>query len=222
MAIIKSKCEAKENEYEIKEQVAYIKVRKKDGTIVDAKIDAEDLEKVLAKGVWFAEWHKDFNNYLVQNLDGYCVDGEMKKGKQSLQTLIMNVHPKAPVRHCNGDTLDNRKSNLDIFNQKSINDYKAVDKETVAVILRDKYGKEKATTLVDKEDLNRVINHGYSWVYYRHDEKPYAVANTTEGRVYLNRYIMNTPEDMVTHPINLNTLDNRKCNLENVSLSEEE
>ena len=26
---------------------------------------------------------------------------------------------------------------------------------------------------------------------------------------------MGTPEDMVTHPINLNTLDNRKANLEN-------
>ncbi|MGV8979968.1 hypothetical protein [Clostridium sp.] len=31
----------------------------------------------------------------------------------------------------------------------------------------------------------------------------------------MNRFIMSTDQDMVTHPINLNTLDNRKANLEN-------
>jgi len=90
-----------------------------------------------------------------------------------------------------------------------------MDGETVAVILRDRYGKEKSRTIIDKEDLNRVVNNGYTWVLFKKDTEPYAIANTPEGKIFLNRYIMGTAEDMVTHPINLNTLDNRKANLEN-------
>ena len=130
----------------------------------------------------------------------------------------MNVHVKAPIRHLNGDTLDNRKSNLEVYNQNTRNDYKKVNPDTVAIILRDKNGIEKDRTLIDSEDLDKVINSGYSWVPFKNNEQTYAVANTPEGRIYLNRFLMDTPEDMVTHPINLNTLDNRKSNLENKKL----
>ena len=132
-----------------------------------------------------------------------------------MQSFILDVHPKAPVRHINGDTLDNRKANLEVYNQNTINDYEEFDEESVAVILRDRYGKEKTRTIIDKEDLNRVVNNDYTWVLFKKDTEPYAVANTPEGKIYLNRFIMSTTEDMVTHPINLNTLDNRKANLEN-------
>ncbi|MCB2306419.1 hypothetical protein LGL08_09135 [Clostridium estertheticum] len=132
-----------------------------------------------------------------------------------MQSFILEVHPKAPVRHINGDTLDNRKSNLEVYDQNTMNSYEGIDEESVAVILRDRYGKEKARTIIDKEDLNRVINNGYTWVLFKKDTEPYAVANTPEGKIYLNRFIMSTTEDMITHPINLNTLDNRKANLEN-------
>ena len=132
-----------------------------------------------------------------------------------MQSFILDVHPKAPVRHINGDTLDNRKSNLEVYDQNTMNSYEGIDEESVAVILRDRYGKEKARTIIDKEDLNRVINNGYTWVLFKKDTEPYAVANTPEGKIYLNRFIMSTTEDMITHPINLNTLDNRKANLEN-------
>lgn len=134
----------------------------------------------------------------------------------------MGTHPKVPIRHCNGDTLDNRKSNLEIYNQNDkINDYEELDKDTIAIILRDKYGIKKAKSLIDKKDLDRVINKGYTWVYYKSNGKPYAVANSPEGRIYLNRYIMDNPENAITHHINLNTLDNRKCNLENVVKDED-
>ncbi|WAG66329.1 hypothetical protein LL037_04005 [Clostridium estertheticum] len=132
-----------------------------------------------------------------------------------MQSFILEVHPKAPVRHINGDTLDNRKANLEVYDQNTMNSYEGIDEESVAVILRDRYGKEKARTIIDKEDLNRVINNGYTWVLFKKDTEPYAVANTPEGKIYLNRFIMSTTEDMITHPINLNTLDNRKANLEN-------
>ena len=88
--------------------------------------------------------------------------------------------------------------------------------------MKDKYGKENAKTLIDKEDLDKVINTGYSWVCHKINGEPYAVANTPEGRVLLNRYIMQTPDGDVTHARNRNTLDNRKANLEHITLPDED
>lgn len=138
--------------------------------------------------------------------------------KQTLQAFILGELSKAPIRHLNGNTLDNRKANIQVFDQNTINDYKEVNSETISIILRDKYGRENGKTLVDKEDFDKIINSRYAWILYKLNSKPYAVANTPEGRIFLNKFIMDTPENSVTHPINLNTLDNRKCNLENVSL----
>lgn len=56
------------NNYESQGSVTNITILKKNGSELIAKIDTEDLEKVQAMGVWFAEWHKDFNSYLVQNI----------------------------------------------------------------------------------------------------------------------------------------------------------
>lgn len=222
MLIIKSKHETKVNEYEIKGNVAYVKLIKKDGSTIDTKIDAEDLKMVLDKGTWFAEWNKDFNNYLVQTLSHSSVDGKNLKEKQTLHSFILNTHTKTPIRHLNGDTLDNRKCNIEIYDQNTaINDYEKIDSESIYIILRDKYGRRKERTLVDKEDLDRVVHGGYSWVYYISQGEHYAVANTPNGRIYLHNFIMNAPEGMVTKHISHNTLDNRKSNLKNVSITEE-
>ena len=218
--IINNQYEIKRNEYKINQNVAYLELRKKDGSIIDATIDTEDLKRVLEEGTWFAEWHKDFNNYLVQNIK-HTIDDKKHMEKQTLHSFIMSTLPKAPIRHRNGNTLDNRKDNLEIFNQNTINNYKEFDSETISIILRDKYGKENGKTLVDKEDFDKIINSRYAWVLYKINSKPYAVANTPEGRIFLNIFIMDTPANMFTHPINLNTLDNRKCNLENVAISDD-
>ena len=196
-------------------------MHKKDGTTINATIDAEDLTKVLEKGTWFAQWHKDFNNYLVLTLAEQIVGDKKNFEKQTLQSFLLNVHTKAPIRHLNGDTLDNRKSNLELYEQNKINDFIESNADTIAIILRDKYGKENAKTLIDKEDLDRVTSTGYSWVCHKINGEPYAVANTPEGRIFLNKFIMQTSEGKVTHAINLNTLDNRKANLEHIVLHEE-
>lgn len=222
MLVIKAKYETKGNEYEIDGKVAYLKLHKKDGTTINATIDAEDLTRVLEKGTWFAQWHKDFNNYLVLTVSEQYVGDKKYIEKQTIQSFLMNVHTKAPIRHLNGETLDNRKCNLELYKQDKTNDFQEVDAETIAIILRDKYGKENAKTLIDKEDLDRVMNTGYCWVCHKINGEPYAVANTPGGRVFLNRYIMQTPENKVTHAINLNTLDNRKANLEHNTLPEED
>ena len=89
-----------------------IKVLKKNGSELTCKIDTSDLEKVKEFGTWFAEWHKDFNNYLIQTLVKTNVNGKVKYIKRSIQSVILDVNPKAPIKHLNGDTLDNRKDNL--------------------------------------------------------------------------------------------------------------
>lgn len=194
---------------------------KKDGTTINATIDAEDLKQVLEKGTWFAQWHKDFNNYLVLTLSERVVDGKKLVEKQTLQSFLMKVHTKAPIRHLNGDTLDNRKSNIELYEQNKTNDVEEINADSVAIILRDKYGKVNGKTLIDKDDLDRVNSAGYTWVSHKINGEPFAVANTPEGRIFLNRFIMQTPKNKVTHAINLNTLDNRKANLEHLTLYEE-
>lgn len=210
----------KGNEYEIKDNIAFIKLNKRDGSVIETKVDLEELEKILGKGTWFAEWHEDFNNYLVQNVSYYYIDGKKHRKKTTLHSLIMSTDPKSPINHCDGDTLNNCKSNLKVYNQTMMNDYEEIDNETIAIILKDNHGKEKARTLIDKEDLERVINNGYTWFYFKGNGEPYAVANTPEGRSYLHRFIMNTPIGMVTDHKEHNTLDNRKNNLVNATLSE--
>ena len=129
------------NYYEVKEDVAYITVLKKDGTELITKIDLENLEKIKNMGTWFAEWNKDYNNYIVQNISSTKKNKKSKPLKQSLQSVILNVNPKAPIRYINGDTLDNRKCNLEIFNQNTMNEYEKKD-GVVSIILKDKFVKK--------------------------------------------------------------------------------
>ncbi|QGU94597.1 hypothetical protein GOM49_05325 [Clostridium bovifaecis] len=222
MFIIRTEYKSKINEYEVKGDIAYIKLSKKKGGFVDTKIDAEDLNLVLNKGEWFAEWDKEFNSYLAQNLN-YSFAGDKKlKEKQSLHSFILGTNTRTPIRHLNGDTLDNRKCNIKIYDQNAaVNDYENVDFKTIAIILRDKYGRKKEKTLIDREDLDKVINFGYSWVYYLSRGRHYAAANTPNGRIFLHNFLMNPPKDMFTKHITHNTLDNRKSNLENLLLVKE-
>jgi hypothetical protein len=172
---------------------------------------------VIDAGTWFAEWHKDYNSYLAQH---YTEDAA-SKGKESLQAFILGVSAKTPIIHINKDTLDNRKANLEQYNKNSYNEYKELDADTAVIILRDSKGIESGKAIIDKSDLYRVLNNGYPWVYHKKDEKPYAVANTPAGRLYLQSFIMNASEEGTVHHINLNTLDNRKSNLEFIKKSED-
>ncbi|WP_242859842.1 hypothetical protein [Clostridium drakei] len=179
------------------------------------------MKAVLDKGTWFAEWNKEFNNYLVQTIVSPSINGKKHGEKQTLHSFILGAHTKAPIRHANGDTLDNRRCNISIYDQNNnVNDYELLDQETAAVILRDKYGRKKSKAIIDKEDLDKVINNGYTWVYFKSHSENYAVANTSDGRIYLHDFIMNTDDDMIIKHINLNTLDNRKSNLKSSLLSE--
>ena len=215
MLIININYKKTKNYYDKQGDIALITVLKKNGDQLVAKIDSEDIERVQNMGTWFAEWHKDFNSYLVQNISEGLVDGKAKDVKHSLQSVIMGTSSKTPIKHINGDTLDNRKSNLEIVQRNSKNDYKIINEKEVAILLKDKYGKVEEQALISREDLTTVVSDEYSWVYYKRNGKINVVANTPNGRVYLDEFIMKPEDNMIVHHINLNPLDNRRSNLEN-------
>jgi len=203
------------NKYEIQNDKAIIKLKKRDGSFIDTQIDKNDLEKVLNKGTWSPEWNKDYNNYVVQNVNFYEVDGKKLKIKIALHSFIIDADSKTPIKHIDGDSLNNCRSNLIIYSEEAKNDYDEIDEDTVSIILRNKAGIKKAKTLIDKDDLDRVINSGLTWCYYKNNNVPYAVANTVEGRIYLHRFILNIDADVDTimDLKNHDTLDNRKKEL---------
>ena len=62
--------------------------------------------------------------------------------------------------------------------------------------------------IVDAEDHDVLVNIG-KW----HNLRGYAVHGWGGCRVYMHRFVIGTPPDMITDHINGNGLDNRKCNL---------
>lgn len=207
-----------ENNFKTEEGITFITILKKNGDELIAKIDSSDLDSVKSIGTWFAEWNKDFNNYLVLNISNTKKNKKNKPLKQSLQSIILNVSSTTPIRHINGDTLDNRRCNLEIVQRNTKNEYEKIDADTFAISLKDKYGKEQAKALISSSDLHTVVNDDYSWVYYRNNNNICVIANTPDGRIHLDRIIMNPSDSETIHHINLNPLDNRRSNLEKVEI----
>ena len=199
------------NKFEIKGPIAYGTALKKDRSELVFQIDADDVEKIQSMGTWFAEWHKDFNAYTIQNISK---SSEPKPLKQSLQTVVLNTSPKAPIKHINGNMLDNRKDNLEIIQRNQKNQYENVDDNTISIILTNKYGIQHSKALISSEDLNAIITDEFSWVEYKKNGVITVIANTPKGRIHLDKLIMNPNESEIVHHINLNPLDCRRSNLE--------
>ncbi|ACD23362.1 MULTISPECIES: hypothetical protein [Clostridium] len=207
-----------ENKFEINNKVAFITILKKNGEELTAKVDVEDLNRVKESGTWFAEWNKDLNSYTVQNISVTKMNKKSKPLKQSLQSIILDTNTKTPIRHINGDTLDNRRSNLEIVERNIKNDYEVINDDTIAILLRDKYGKVQNKALISKEDLRKVVTDTYTWVLHKNYDNFCVIANTPKGRIHLDRVLMNPDENQTVHHINLNPLDNRRNNLEITSI----
>ncbi|MDO4536052.1 MAG: hypothetical protein Q4B63_09605 [Clostridium perfringens] len=208
------------NKYEVKDGIVYITVLKKNGEELITKINEADLETVSNTGNWFAEWNKDYNNYIVQSISTTKKNKKSKPLKQSLQSVILDVNPKAPISHFNGDTLDNRRSNLEIVERNSKNEYEILDNDTIAITLKDKLGKKEGVALISKEDLNTVVNDNFSWVIYKNHGEISVISNTPEGRLYLDYLLMQPSQKEDVYHINLNPLDNRRENIKLISIEE--
>ena len=87
------------------------------------------------------------------------------------------------------------------------------DEGTVKIILSDKNGNEKGSTIIDSADLDKVESNGYTWFYFVGNGDPYAVSGLRGKTIYLHRLIVDAPPNMSVDHINHNTLDNRRSNL---------
>lgn len=216
MFFINTNYKTTENKYEVRDDLVILIVLKKNGSELKVKINIPDLDKVRNEGIWFAEWNRDFNDYIIQNISSTKKNKQGKPLKQSLQSLILDLNPKAPINFVNGDVLDNRRSNLELVEKNSKNSYEIIDDNTIAVILTDKYGNPKDKALISTKDLSKVITDSYSWVLHKIDGNQVVIANTPKGRIHLDRVIMNPEADETIHHINLDPLDNTRKNLEKV------
>ena len=76
------------------------------------------------------------------------------------------------------------------------------------VLLYNAKGREIARTIIDTEDIQKIIN--YTWCL---SGNGYAVSWVDGRMIYLHRFLSSTPEGMNTDHINTERLDNRKSNL---------
>lgn len=80
------------------------------------------------------------------------------------------------------------------------------------------------TVLLDKNDLNKLINFGLNWyLFWSNTVKDYYVCAThhydinnkrKSKTIYMHRFLKDCPDDMTVDHLNHNTLDNRQNNLE--------
>ena len=205
------------NTYETTENAAYITVLKKDGTELVTKVDLDDLDTIKEMGTWFAEWNKDYNDHIVQNISKTKKNKKGKPLKQSLASFLLNVSPKAPILYLNGDTLDNRRINLDIAKSATSNEVLTKDDHTLSIVLKDKIGRIEGYASISPEDLDLAVNDKYTWVLHKTQGKISVVANTVEGRIPLYKVLLNPSDYEKIHFKNGNSLDNRRENIYLVS-----
>ena len=112
------------------------------------------------------------------------------------------------------------KHRIQMYRSEEINDRTIYDKneiikyETYAeIILYNKKCEECGRTIIDIDDIDKVIGHKWSM-----DKRGYV--DTKESPRRLHRFIMEPPKDMEVDHINHNKLDNRKSNLRIVTRSQ--
>lgn len=103
------------NDFEVRADHTVIFLKRRDGTVLETMIDTVDLPLVQAfPGTWFAEFRKETGQYRVV---GALWHSKTKYTPVKLHRWIMNAPKGLVVDHINGDTLDNRRSNLRIVTQ---------------------------------------------------------------------------------------------------------
>lgn len=79
-----------------------------------AIVDEEDYERVVAQGKWTVGNCRSNPKFYAQR----CIYIEGKKSTMKMHRFIISCPKNMCVDHINGDTLDNRKSNLRIVSHK--------------------------------------------------------------------------------------------------------
>jgi hypothetical protein len=74
--------------------------------------------------------------------------------------------------------------------------------------------------IVDDEDYEWLSQWKWHCSHVYAVRRPYYGPNKKRRLIYMHRLILNTPDDMEVDHINLNGLDNRRCNIRNCTRSQ--
>ncbi|MFD1136733.1 HNH endonuclease [Paenibacillus urinalis] len=103
------------NKYEIRGEVTAIFLRKKDGSLLEALIDTEDLPLVE---IGNSTWVRKNNGKKGYDYASYQIQKNKKLTRNSMHRVITNCPKGYVVDHINHNTLDNRKQNLRVTDTK--------------------------------------------------------------------------------------------------------
>jgi len=202
----RSKVEHKPHHIEIEGNIGKLIAYTKKAKPVVAIFDATDIDKISTFNNWRAIWHTDFDCQMIESKD--FNDGRVIR--TPVASAILGCSPNAPIHHINGDILDNRHANLEIYHVKAQpNEYKTVE-TGISVILKDRYGRVVGDFLIDTADLDQVVNSGHVWLKKRRASgQPYVVC--TDG-LLLAYFLFSVKSGFVVYK-NKNPLDNRRENI---------
>ena len=178
----------------------------KKGKPVVAIFDGIDIDKITAFKNWRSVWHTDFDCHIIESKDykdGLAI-------RTPVAAAILGCSPNAPIRHVNGDVLDNRRCNLEIYDVSAQPNEKKKVKAGISVILKDRYGRSVGEFLIDDADASLVVNSGHVWLKKRRaNGQPYVVS--TDGRL-LAHFLLGVSDGNISYK-NKNPLDNRRENI---------
>ena len=184
-------------------------------------IDAPDILLVASYG----RWHIGSGSYAVS-------EGGILTGPQTtLERLLLHVPKATKTRHVNGDKTDYRRANLNVLFDKRVTPKRqngtpnthTVDGLVASIRLSNRFNELVATTLIDIEDLERVLDYGRWWKSSKPNSLTlYASSDGRKetGRVKMHRFIMQAQGKLQIDHINGNGLDNRRSNLRFVTDTE--
>lgn len=199
------KIQHKQHHVEIENNIGKLTAYTKKGKPVHAIFDATNIDKINAFKNWRAVWNTDFDCQVIKSKDfkdGHAIH-------TSVAASILECSPNAPIRHINGDFLDNRRANLEIYDVKAQPNEYECDKH-VTIILKDRCGYVTGVCYVDHEDLDLVIHSGHIWFKKRHASgQPYVV---NQDGLLLAHLLLGVEDGLITYK-NKNPLDNKRENI---------
>lgn len=104
------------NKYKIDGDTVIVYLDRDDGSVIETKIDLNDLEKVLGfKYKWVAGWAKHTQSfYAMATIYLGIIEGKPKYTTRHMNNYIMDCPEGLEVDHEDHDTLNNKRDNLRI------------------------------------------------------------------------------------------------------------